>query len=364
MKVIFLIVALLLQHADSFSPSIHSQKRPLTYLAMGGGPTINDKVSLERSETSLALRCVVVPTTCSHRFLPLRSFRISKARLSFRLISTFTSTLETAVSVPFVRMTIVAIRTTLISHLNVHGLNIFPAGGVVFMHPGDFTPVCTTELGKAANLQDQFDSRDVKLVGFSCNDAASHKEWIKDIKSHTGGDIKFPMFCDPDRVYAKELGILDKADDKGGLPMTVRSLFVIKPDKTIALMITYPASTGRNFHEILRVVDSVQLTAKNAVATPVDWKRGGNFRKKCTVWRPRRPLSHTLYHYFWLAEDVIVNFPLSDKEADEKFDSYKVIKLPSEEGKDLEKHYLRYTKDPSGHNMFRRIFSKLPFVGA
>jgi alkyl hydroperoxide reductase subunit AhpC len=194
---------------------------------------------------------------------------------------------------------------------------------VVFMHPGDFTPVCTTELGKAASMEADFTKRNVKLVGFSCNDNTSHKAWIADIKAATGADVKFPLFCDPDRAAATDLGILDSSNkDAKGMPLTVRSVFVLKPDKTIALMMTYPASTGRHFGEILRVVDSVQLTATDSVATPVNWQKG---------------------------DDVIVNFPLTDAAADEKFGKggYRITEVPSESGKDIPKHYLRYTKDPS-----------------
>jgi alkyl hydroperoxide reductase subunit AhpC len=191
------------------------------------------------------------------------------------------------------------------------------------MHPGDFTPVCTTEIGAATLLGDQFAVRGVKLCGYSCNDAASHKEWIQDIKHVTGGDVTFPLFCDPTRQYAVKLGVLDAMNkDAMGLPMTVRSVFILKPDRTIALMMTYPASTGRNFDEIIRVIDSLQLTSNKMVATPADWKIG---------------------------EDVIVNFPLTDKDADDLFgkDGYRIVDVPSEAGKDIPKHYLRYTKDPS-----------------
>ena len=122
------------------------------------------------------------------------------------------------------------------------------------MHPGDFTPVCTTELGEAAKKSDEFAKRGVKLCGFSCNDASSHCAWIQDIEVATGGKVEFPLFCDPNR----ELDILDETNKNGkGLPMTVRSVYILKPERTIALMMTYPASTGRNFDEILRVVDSL-----------------------------------------------------------------------------------------------------------
>jgi alkyl hydroperoxide reductase subunit AhpC len=188
------------------------------------------------------------------------------------------------------------------------------------MHPGDFTPVCTTELGRAANLTEEFTKRGVKLCGFSCNDAKSHKEWIKDIEVVTGGKVEFPLFCDPEREAATQLGILDQSNkDAKGMPLTVRSVFIVKPDRTIALMMTYPASTGRNFLEIIRCIDSLQLTANKAVATPVDWQQGN---------------------------DVIVNFPLTNAMADEKFgvDGWKTVVVPSEAGKDLAKNYLRYTQ--------------------
>jgi 1-Cys peroxiredoxin 6 len=178
------------------------------------------------------------------------------------------------------------------------------------------------ELGKAAELKPQFSSRNVKLCGFSCNDADSHKGWIEDIKVATGQNVTFPLFCDPDRSISTELGILDETNkNAAGLPMTVRSVFILKPDRTVALLLTYPASCGRNFDEILRVVDSLQLTCTHSVATPVNWKKGS---------------------------DVIVNFPLTDVDADEAFGKggYKVVDLPSEKDKDLPKHYLRYTKDP------------------
>eukprot|EP00540_Astrosyne_radiata_P018300 CAMPEP_0116834806 /NCGR_PEP_ID=MMETSP0418-20121206/7191_1 /TAXON_ID=1158023 /ORGANISM="Astrosyne radiata, Strain 13vi08-1A" /LENGTH=173 /DNA_ID=CAMNT_0004464397 /DNA_START=273 /DNA_END=794 /DNA_ORIENTATION=+ len=169
----------------------------------------------------------------------------------------------------------------------------------------------------------EFEKRGVKLCGFSCNDAESHRGWIEDIDVATGGKVEFPMFCDPNRDHAVELGILDESNkDTKGLPMTIRSVFILKPDRTIALMMSYPASTGRNFDEILRVIDSLQLTVSSKVATPADWKRG---------------------------QDVIVNFPLSDAQADEHFGkgAYRIVEVPSEQGKDLPKHYLRYTKDPS-----------------
>ena len=195
---------------------------------------------------------------------------------------------------------------------------------VVFAHPGDFTPVCTTELGEAALKEKEFAKRNIKLCGFSCNNSEDHKSWIQDIKKVTGGEVTFPIYADPNREAAVELGILDESNkDAKGLPLTVRSVFVLKPDKTIALMITYPASTGRNFDEIIRVVDSLQLTSKYSVATPVNWNKG---------------------------EDVIVNFPLTNADADAKFGKggYKIVEVPSECGKkNLVKNYLRTLPDPT-----------------
>jgi len=140
---------------------------------------------------------------------------------------------------------------------------------------GDFTLVCASELGRAAALQDEFAKRGAKMCGFSCNDSASHLAWIEDIQAATGASVDFPLFCDPDRTLAISLGILDANNkDSNALPLTVRSVYILKPDKSIALMISYPASTGRNFDEILRALDSLQLTAYHAVATPADWNIG------------------------------------------------------------------------------------------
>eukprot|EP01083_Nonionella_stella_P244543 850995_1 len=139
--------------------------------------------------------------------------------------------------------------------------------GLIFMHPGDYTPVCTTELGEAAAQSTQFKDRNVKMCGFSCNSAESHRGWIEDIKAASGQDVSFPLFCDPEREKSVELGVLDETNKTAkGLPMTVRSVFILKPDKTIALMMTYPATCGRNFDEILRCVDSLKLTSEKSVA--------------------------------------------------------------------------------------------------
>ena len=143
--------------------------------------------------------------------------------------------------------------------------------GVLFSHPKDFTPVCTTELGEVAKLKSEFDKRDVKVIGLSVDPTDSHAEWIKDINETQNTQMNFPVIADADR---KVSSLYDMVHPNAEDTMTVRSVFVIKPDKTVALTLTYPASTGRNFDEILRVIDSLQLTAKYNVATPVNWKDG------------------------------------------------------------------------------------------
>lgn len=143
--------------------------------------------------------------------------------------------------------------------------------GVLFSHPADYTPVCTTELGRTASLKSEFDKRNVKVIALSVDSVESHKGWIKDINETQGVEVNFPLIGDENREIALAY---DMIHPNASLTATVRSLFIIAPDKTIKLMITYPASTGRNFQEILRVIDSLQLTAKYSVATPADWKDG------------------------------------------------------------------------------------------
>ncbi|MDB4923721.1 peroxiredoxin [Mucilaginibacter sp.] len=143
--------------------------------------------------------------------------------------------------------------------------------GVLFSHPADYTPVCTTELGKTASLKSEFDKRNVKVVALSVDSVESHKGWINDINETQGVEVNFPIIGDENREIALAY---DMIHPNASLTATVRSLFVIAPDKTIKLIITYPASTGRNFQEILRVIDSLQLTANYGVATPADWKDG------------------------------------------------------------------------------------------
>jgi len=143
--------------------------------------------------------------------------------------------------------------------------------GVLFSHPADYTPVCTTELGRTAALKDEFAKRNVKVLALSVDTVESHAGWINDINETQGVEVNFPIIADPDRKIAEAY---DMIHPNASVNATVRSLFIIAPDKTVKLIITYPASTGRNFVEILRVIDSLQLTANYGVATPADWKDG------------------------------------------------------------------------------------------
>ena len=152
--------------------------------------------------------------------------------------------------------------------------------GVIFSHPKDFTPVCTTELGYMAKLKPEFDKRNTKVIGLSVDPVDNHKRWAIDIKETQGHEPNYPMIGDTQMEVSKKYGMLP-ADLEGGCGgrtaadnQTVRNVFVIGPDKKIKLIIAYPMSTGRNFDEVLRVLDSMQLTAKNKVATPVNWKQG------------------------------------------------------------------------------------------
>ena len=142
---------------------------------------------------------------------------------------------------------------------------------VLFSHPRDFTPVCTTELGRAANLKAEFDKRNVKMIAVSVDSVEDHKKWIGDIEETQNASMNFPLLGDPDRKVAK---LYDMIHPEANDTLTVRSVFTIDPNKKIRAIITYPASTGRNFSEILRVIDSLQLTDSHKVATPVDWKDG------------------------------------------------------------------------------------------
>src|SRR5687768_15953454 len=143
--------------------------------------------------------------------------------------------------------------------------------GVLFSHPKDYTPVCTTELGMAARMKPEFDKRNVKMIGLSVDPIDSHRGWAKDIEETQGTALNFPVIADADR---KVSGLYDMIHPNADDTFTVRSVYVVGPDKKVKLMLTYPASTGRNFDELLRVIDSLQLTSKYSVATPVNWKDG------------------------------------------------------------------------------------------
>lgn len=178
--------------------------------------------------------------------------------------------------------------------------------GVLFSHPADYTPVCTTELGRTAQLKQEFDKRNVKAIAVSVDPLEDHKKWISDINETQNTEVNFPIIADPDRQVAE---LYDMIHPNMSETHTVRSLFVIGPDKKIKLMIVYPASTGRNFNEILRVIDSLQLTAKHSVATPADWNK---------------------------PEDVIVSLSVPTEEAEKRFPK----------GLKIVKPYLRYTPVP------------------
>ena len=145
--------------------------------------------------------------------------------------------------------------------------------GVLFSHPKDFTPVCTTELGYVAKIKPEFDKRNVKVIGLSVDDVASHLRWEGDIGETQGTPVNFPMIGDPDHKVAD---LYDMIHPNANDTLTVRSVFIVGPDKKVKLTLTYPASTGRNFDEILRVIDSLQLTANYKVATPANWVDGGD----------------------------------------------------------------------------------------
>ncbi|MEZ4971319.1 MAG: peroxiredoxin [Flavobacteriaceae bacterium] len=143
--------------------------------------------------------------------------------------------------------------------------------GILFSHPADFTPVCTTELGTAAKFKDEFDKRNVKMLALSVDGVESHGEWIKDINETQHTSVNFPIIADDDKKVST---LYDMIHPNANDSLTVRSVYIIAPDRTVKLIITYPASTGRNFHELLRVIDSLQLTAYHKVATPANWENG------------------------------------------------------------------------------------------
>jgi alkyl hydroperoxide reductase subunit AhpC len=190
------------------------------------------------------------------------------------------------------------------------------AWAILFSHPKDFTPVCTTELGYMAKLKPEFDKRNCKIIGLSVDPVDDHKRWVKDIEETQGAKVNYPMIGDPELKVAKLYDMLPESagsSSQGRTPAdnaTVRSVFVIGPDKKIKATLTYPMSTGRNFDEVLRLLDSCQLTAKHTVATPVNWKQG---------------------------EDVIIPPSVSDEAAKAKFPG----------GWTAPKPYLRIVKQPT-----------------
>ncbi len=178
--------------------------------------------------------------------------------------------------------------------------------GILFSHPADFTPVCTTELGRVAGLKPEFEKRNTKVIAISVDPLEKHAAWAQDIEDVTGNKLNYPLIADPDRTVANLYGMIHpNANDT----LTVRSVFVVGPDKKVKLTLTYPAATGRDFNEILRVIDSLQLTAKHKVATPADWRQG---------------------------EDVIITTAVSNEEAAERFPGYETVKP-----------YLRKTQQPA-----------------
>lgn len=179
--------------------------------------------------------------------------------------------------------------------------------GMLFSHPADFTPVCTTELGKTALLKGEFEKRGVKVIAVSVDDLDSHQRWVPDIEEVNGVELNFPIIADPDRKVAT---LYDMIHPNASEKATVRSVFVVGPDKKIKLTLTYPASTGRNFNELLRVIDSLQLTANYQVATPADWTNG---------------------------EDVIIVPAVPDADVESKFPK----------GANYVKPYLRVTPQPN-----------------
>jgi len=168
--------------------------------------------------------------------------------------------------------------------------------GILFSHPADFTPVCTTELGTVARLKDDFDRRNVKAIGLSVDSVESHHRWERDIAEIEGIEMNFPMIADTDHAVST---LYDMIQPNASETTTIRSVFIISPQKTISLMLTYPMSTGRNFNEILRVIDSLQLAATEPVATPANWQPG---------------------------DDVIIGLRVSHNDAAARFPGYRTVK--------------------------------------
>ncbi|EIJ39152.1 peroxiredoxin [Galbibacter orientalis] len=159
---------------------------------------------------------------------------------------------------------------TSVGEINFHDY-LGDSWGILFSHPADYTPVCTTELGTVAKYKDEFEKRNTKVIALSVDGVESHKGWINDINETQNTEVNFPIIADEDRKIAE---LYDMIHPNADATLTVRSVYIIAPDKSVKLMITYPASTGRNFDELLRVIDSLQLTAYHKVATPANWKHG------------------------------------------------------------------------------------------
>lgn len=168
--------------------------------------------------------------------------------------------------------------------------------GILFSHPADFTPVCTTELGRTAQLKSEFEKRNVKVIALSVDALKDHLVWIQDINETQNTLVEFPIIADEDKKIASLYGMLHPNESERA---TVRSVFIISPDKKIKLTLTYPASTGRNFNELLRVIDSLQLTAKHQLATPADWQKG---------------------------EALVIAPAVSNEDAEKRFPGFKTIK--------------------------------------
>ena len=184
---------------------------------------------------------------------------------------------------------------------------------IIFSHPGDFTPVCTTELGKMAAYASKFAERGVKLLGLSCDDVKSHSEWIKDIEAYTPGcKVTYPIIADPNREIIKQLNMVDPDEkDSSGNQLPSRALHIVSPDNKVKLSFLYPASTGRNMDEVVRTVDSLQKASKHKVATPANWKQG---------------------------DPVVISPSVSNDQAKKMFpNGYETVGLPSK------KDYLRFT---------------------
>ena len=187
--------------------------------------------------------------------------------------------------------------------------------GVLFSHPADYTPVCSTELVSVQEKMDEFTSRNVKVAAISCQDVESHHGWVTDMEEGLGHRVSYPIIADPTRDIAESLGMLDALNkDQQGLPLTVRSVFIVDPNKVVKIIIKYPASTGRNFTEIIRVIDSLQLASNHALATPANWEVG---------------------------QEGMVMPSFTDEEAEERYGELRVVDVPSG------KRYLRFANAPS-----------------